>query len=205
MTDERNNRMLSNLKFPLKAGSRLAKKLQNILKKTGIFMITMAVLFAAHYVLADGYNMPDFSKFTSAYVGSKDKGQVIDWTTDTHLASYIIGNTTLSSVPVPPYEQQQRVAQTIRIPITAYSSTPDQTWGNPYITASGTRARDGIVAANFLPIGTLIRIPGLYGDKIFVVEDRMNSRYWQRLDIWMPTRQEAKNFGIKYAYIEILQ
>jgi 3D (Asp-Asp-Asp) domain-containing protein len=141
-------------------------------------------------------------------MGDEDENQKqkqnIDWATDIHLVSYVIKDTTLAVVHVPPHEQQQKIVQTIRIPITAYSSTPDQTDGNPYITASGARVRDGIVAANFLPIGTLVRIPDLYGDKIFVVKDRMNSRYWKRMDIWMSTRQEALNFGLRYAYVEIL-
>lgn len=90
------------------------------------------------------------------------------------------------------------------IVITAYSSTPDQTDGNPFITANGTHVRDGIIAANFLPFGTKVRFPTLYGDKIFVVEDRMNSRYSYHADIWMQTRQEAKNFGAQIAPIEIV-
>ena len=59
---------------------------------------------------------------------------------------------------------------------TAYSSTPDQTDATPFITAWNTRVRDGILAANFLPFGTLVKIPEVFGDKIFVVEDRMHQR-----------------------------
>jgi len=47
-------------------------------------------------------------------------------------------------------------------------------------------------------------IPDLYGDKIFIVEDRMNKRYTYRVDIWFPTRQAAKNFGLKTIKIEIV-
>jgi len=90
------------------------------------------------------------------------------------------------------------------VPATAYSSTPDQTDSTPFITASGTHVRDGVAAANFLPIGTVFRIPDLYGDKIFIVEDRMNKRYTYRVDIWFPTRQAAKNFGLKTIKIEIV-
>lgn len=88
--------------------------------------------------------------------------------------------------------------------VTAYSSTPDQTDSTPFITASNTRVRDGIVATNFLPFGTKIRIPIVYPDKIFVVEDRMNVKHNRKVDIWFPTRQEALNFGIKWLDIEIL-
>ena len=87
---------------------------------------------------------------------------------------------------------------------TAYSSTVDQTDDTPFITASGTYVRDGIVAANFLPFGTAIKIPDIYGDKVFVVEDRMNKRYWHRVDIWFPERQSALEFGIKQIRIEIV-
>lgn len=86
----------------------------------------------------------------------------------------------------------------------AYSSTPDQTDDSPFITASGTLVHDGIVAANFLPMGTKIRIPQLYGNKIFTVEDRMNKRYWQKIDIWFPDRESALKFGVKTLKIEIL-
>src|SRR3989344_3213041 len=70
------------------------------------------------------------------------------------------------------------VTEEMILAATAYSSTPDQTDDTPFITAKGTTVRDGIIAANFLPFGTRIKIPDIYGDKIFVVEDRMNRRYW---------------------------
>jgi 3D (Asp-Asp-Asp) domain-containing protein len=93
---------------------------------------------------------------------------------------------------------------TIRIPITAYSSEVGQTDSTPFITASGSRVRDGIVAANFLPIGTRVRIPEIYGKKEFVVEDRMNARYHHKMDIWMEQTPDARQFGLKYAEIEVL-
>lgn len=93
----------------------------------------------------------------------------------------------------------------IMIPVTAYSSTPDQTDDSPFVTAWGTRVRDGIVATNFLPFGTKIKIPEAFGDKIFVVEDRMNKRYWQKVDIWFPDRQSASGFGLKILKIQILE
>lgn len=88
------------------------------------------------------------------------------------------------------------------IKVTAYSSTPDQTDDTPFITASGTFARDGIAAANFLPLGTKIRLPEAFGEKIFVVEDRMKRN--NLLDIWFPTREEAMEFGVKNLKMEIL-
>jgi len=92
----------------------------------------------------------------------------------------------------------------VKVIITAYSSTVDQTDDTPFITASGSYVRDGIVANNMLPFGTEIKIPEYFGDKVFVVEDRMNIRkgyYW--IDVWFSSTEEAKEFGIKEAYIEV--
>lgn len=95
--------------------------------------------------------------------------------------------------------------QELIVPTSAYSSTPDQTDNSPFITAWNTSVRDGIVAANFLPFGTKIKIPEIFGDKIFVVEDRMNKRYWHRVDVWFPDRASALNFGVKVLKIQILE
>ncbi|PIW74807.1 MAG: hypothetical protein CO003_00735 [Candidatus Portnoybacteria bacterium CG_4_8_14_3_um_filter_44_15] len=96
------------------------------------------------------------------------------------------------------------VAQKL-VAVTAYSSTADQTDSTPFITASGTNVRDGIVACNFLRFGTRVRFPQLYGDKIFVVEDRMALKNSHKIDIWFITRNEAKEFGVKYLQVEILE
>lgn len=94
----------------------------------------------------------------------------------------------------------------VKMIITAYSSTPDQTDDTPFITASGKRVADGIIANNLLPFGTKVRLPQLYGDKIFVVEDRMHKRKGKyQADIWMPEYSDAKNFGAKLTEVEIVE
>ncbi len=103
-----------------------------------------------------------------------------------------------------PVERKFQVSKTYLVRATAYSSTADQTDSTPFVTASGTYVRDGIIATNFLPFGTQIRMPDLYGDKIFVVEDRMNKRYWHNIDIWFPERQLAREFGVKTITIEVV-
>jgi len=90
------------------------------------------------------------------------------------------------------------------VPVTAYSSTVDQTDSTPFITASGTHVRDGVIACNFLRFGTRVRFPQLYGQKIFVVEDRMALKNSHKMDIWFVTREQAKQFGIKIAKVEVL-
>lgn len=89
---------------------------------------------------------------------------------------------------------------------TGYSSTPEETDDTPFITASGTTVREGVIATNFLPIGTKLRIPKFYGEKEFIVEDRMNIRYNDVaiIDIWFGDKQDARNFGKRKVEIEIL-
>ncbi|MDD5589987.1 MAG: hypothetical protein PHQ47_02320 [Candidatus Portnoybacteria bacterium] len=92
-----------------------------------------------------------------------------------------------------------------KVIVTAYSSTPDQTDDSPFITAMGTQVRDGIIACNFLKFGTKVRLPEIYGDKIFVVEDRMALKNSHKVDIWMPSRQSALQFGVKTLAIEVVE
>jgi len=113
-------------------------------------------------------------------------------------------NTVIESFGID-YNTIKKPAETYYMIITAYSSTEDQTDSTPFITASQKHVEDGIVANNLLPFGTKVRIPELYGDKVFVVEDRMHYRKGNyHLDIWFPTRLEAKNFGVKRATIEVI-
>jgi len=94
--------------------------------------------------------------------------------------------------------------QVVYMRVTAYSSSPDETDNTPFTTAMGTEVRDGIVATNALPFGTKIKIPSLFGDKIFTVEDRMNKRIKNTVDVWMAGKIKALKFGANYADIVIM-
>ncbi len=99
-----------------------------------------------------------------------------------------------------------KAVKTIKVKVTAYSSNLDQTDSTPFITASGEYVKNGIVANNMLPFGTKIKIPGLYGNQIFTVEDRMSkNKSDYHIDIWMPTQPLALDFGVKTAEIEVLE
>ena len=98
-------------------------------------------------------------------------------------------------------EQEQDV---IEVWVTAYSSTPEETDDTPFITASGKWVQDGIVATNLLPLGTKVQIPEYFGDKVFVVEDRMHRRKKDFIDVWMPTKEGAEEFGIARTDIIVL-
>jgi 3D (Asp-Asp-Asp) domain-containing protein len=110
----------------------------------------------------------------------------------------------MSQLPVNADKSQPVAKKTMTITVTAYSSTVDQCGADPFTTASGTKVHDGTLAANFLPIGTKVRLPDQFGSKIFTVEDRMAARFSNRADIWMPTREAAKQWGVRRVRIEIL-
>ena len=91
---------------------------------------------------------------------------------------------------------------TIMATITAYSSTVEQTDDTPFITASGERVREGIIANNCLSFGELIEIDG----EIFEVQDRMSKRYGcEYFDIWMENKELAINWGRQEKEIIIIK
>jgi len=95
-------------------------------------------------------------------------------------------------------------ARVAYVNITGYTSAPEETDDSPFITASGNHVHPGVVAANWLPLGAKVQIPELFGNQVFVVEDRMNKKYDDRLDIWFPDKESAKTFGKRYAKIVVL-
>lgn len=94
------------------------------------------------------------------------------------------------------------------VTLTAYNSLPSQTDSDPCTTANGfnlcNNKTGDTIAANFLPFGSKVMIPDLFGEKVFVVRDRMSPRFSNRVDVWMDGRQEALNFGVRHSNIIIL-
>jgi 3D (Asp-Asp-Asp) domain-containing protein len=89
-----------------------------------------------------------------------------------------------------------------RMLVTAYCSCPKccgrQAAG---YFASGEKAYWGGIAADwrFLPPGTKVQIEGFVGT--FQVEDTGRVIKGSRLDIWMPTHREAKEFGCQKLWV----
>lgn len=111
-----------------------------------------------------------------------------------------------------PVANDKQPIKTLTVVSTAYNSLVDQTDSTPCITANGhdlckqyeEEGFGNTIATNFLPMGTQVKFPELYGDKIFIVRDRMNARYgYGRIDIWLPEYSEAKIFGVKRLKMEI--
>ncbi len=103
-----------------------------------------------------------------------------------------------------PLANERDPRKTIWVLATAYTSSVDETDDTPFITASGTTTHPGTVAANFLYFGTRVRLPQHFGDLTFTVEDRMNERYgYGRIDIWMPTKAQARAWGARWVQMEV--
>ena len=112
-----------------------------------------------------------------------------------------------NSSPVAPISRIARfgISREMFVASTGYNSLPEQTDDSPFIAADGTRVYWGMVAANFLPFKTKIKIPDYYGDQIFVVHDRMNRRYNERVDVWFAQKPDALKWGVRKVRIQILE
>jgi 3D (Asp-Asp-Asp) domain-containing protein len=106
--------------------------------------------------------------------------------------------------------QYRVVSETIRV-VTAYNvGDPGQNAGDPCISANGENICRALsvgekrCAANFVPFGTELHIED-YGT--FVVTDRTNSRYRNRVDIAMKLHEykKARQFGKRKLNVKILK
>jgi 3D (Asp-Asp-Asp) domain-containing protein len=91
------------------------------------------------------------------------------------------------------------------VTITAYTSEVRWTDEEPFVTATGRWVGPGIVALSRDLIRTYT--PGApfdYGDRVWIpglgefqVEDTLNRRYTQRVDIWVNSGRTARHMGIR--------
>lgn len=102
----------------------------------------------------------------------------------------------------------ERMASAETWKLTAYCACVKCCGKSDAITASGKRAKTGMVAVNWLPFGTRLLIKG-HG--IYTVQDRgAKSQFGSKtnrikhLDIYMPTHQQARQFGVQYADVTVL-
>lgn len=154
------------------------------------------ILVALIFVLGMALNVEEF-----VLVSAKETGSVLISDTLYH---------TESSLPVAGKRVPKRTQWVV---MTAYTLDIAETDDTPCIPASGEdlctlRKKNGFndtIAANFLQLGTQIKIPDVFGDKVFVARDRMNPRYngTSRADILLDSKAEARAFGVKYVKIEI--
>lgn len=108
-----------------------------------------------------------------------------------------------------PANKDKDIKRTGYYTLTAYNSEAAQTDSSPCTTANGfnvcEHGVEDTVAANFLPFGAKVRMPDLFGDRVFTVRDRMHPRFDGYIDVWMIERSDAIKFGVRYAKVEVLK
>lgn len=188
--------------------------LGNLGKLVGTYILPFvaSASFFAYAIVFSGFEkFPAFALLASKLYS--EKSQIQDTSLNIKEGKLLMSEgslLSLSSVFVPP--SGYSVEAVYFLDVTGYSSTYRQTDEDPYISASNKNVRWGIVATNFpdrehaLSFGTQVRIPELFPDQIFVVEDRMNQRFHDRLDIWFPSESQASEFGIhRNVAVEVLR
>lgn len=190
----------------------IVKKIQKQIQYSRIYLRrTRYILSVSISIVALLVPTPSAAVYfdTQNTIQSKEELQKIAGTSDFESGNFIIDKKDRNKAEQKeklPKNSKKKIKKVIVVSATAYSSDRRQTDRTPFITASGKRVRDGIVAANFLPFGTKIRIPQYFGDKEFIVEDRMARRHKQRIDVWFEHYRDARNFGIKRSIkIEVIE
>lgn len=113
-----------------------------------------------------------------------------------------------------------------RLRATGYNSYVSQTDASPDITATGTRTRFGVIAVSRdllgaqLPYGSLVRLRDLgnyrngrgagrfqsvLDGQLFIVEDTMNARKRQQIDVWFPDMANALSWGVRAVEVELVR
>jgi len=109
---------------------------------------------------------------------------------------------------------------------TAYTSRHQETDHTPHLTATGAHTRLGIIAVSRdlleleLPYGSLVKLydlgrwhdgqgagefDPLFENIVFVVEDTMNPRIHQQIDVWLPDYSLARLFGVRRVKVVVLR
>lgn len=77
----------------------------------------------------------------------------------------------------------------------------------PGQTASGAPVGPGMIAADpeVLPLGSIVRLVAGRYSGIYTVLDTGSKVQGRMVDIWMPSREEARHFGVRKVTVHILR
>lgn len=86
--------------------------------------------------------------------------------------------------------------------VTSYRSVPEQTDNTPFHTSTGERVcKDGVAVSQDLLKSKKVK----YGDWLYIegvglkrVNDTMNVRHKDHIDVWLPTLEDEKKFHKKF-------
>ena len=105
--------------------------------------------------------------------------------------------------------QQYRYQKTLTMRVTAYAPDPRCCWPYPgTTTASGksvTTNKGRLVAADtrVLPFYSLVSVPGYHSGELVPVLDRGGAIKGNRLDVLLPSYEQAKNWGSRSISVKI--
>jgi 3D (Asp-Asp-Asp) domain-containing protein len=122
-------------------------------------------------------------------------------------------------------ERKPKLFPSLTVRSTAYNSISNQTDSSPFQTSTGVRTRYGIIALSRdllkrIPYGSKVRLKdsgawsggrgyGKYNamlkDTVFVVEDTMHPRKNGTVDVWLPARWQAMQWGVRRLNLQIVQ
>lgn len=207
--------------IPLVSMKSISKKRQKTHFQKGMITLMLFALLSFHIPQAfaenDPYSVPENwpSNWVAPFADEKKQETVA----------------APEAVAADPMENRV-VKYTKIVAATAYSSDIHQTDAYPFRPAMAMDFRDVVaqkgevncIAHNDLRLGTEVRFPELFGDKVYTVCDRMNARYTghNRVDFYFyvvgadgkidsresldAARSNAKTFGLKRAVkMEILE
>jgi 3D (Asp-Asp-Asp) domain-containing protein len=105
--------------------------------------------------------------------------------------------------------KQYRYIKTLKLRVTAYAPDPRCTWPYPgTTTASGLSVKTNggrLVAADtsVIPMYSLVSVPGYAGGGGVPVLDRGQAIKGNRLDVLLPTFEQAKNWGSRMIDVKV--
>lgn len=158
-----------------------------------LVLISLAIL--ARYLTADAGAVQNDAKYTKTSPSSFWAQESGFWDS---IGAFI--STPIPFIPPDDIIRFNSPDTVIRAKVTAYTSAIDETDDTPNVTASGTSTRDGICACpRWMAFGARISI----GGKIYECFDRMNARFADRFDIFMPDKETALAWGVQEVEITI--
>ena len=158
--------------------------------------------------------LPNNSARANTYMNAVSKA--VDHIVDTHKDTADIEKNVVSEPEtkptIPVKETRVEVKKKLWVTATAYSSTRWQTDDTPCITSTGydvCNKTKNIIAVSRDLVRSLgyhrqVRLPSLYGSEIFYIEDTMNARFVNRIDIHHDSIKDAREFGVKRIEIEVI-
>lgn len=109
---------------------------------------------------------------------------------------------TITDITPPQANHFSQPTKMVAATVTAYTSSEDETDDRPWETANGNHAGHGSIACpSKYEFGTTVEIEG----SSYTCDDRMNARYRdeEHFDVWMATKTEAKEWGVRKTSVAI--